>query len=120
MKRSAAARRSPSETWSPTSPSGSVTLPDGLKIFVFGVEAVASAPNRPSSEGPPMSEMIAGGVFQAIHGRPTKLENDIGRIFMSVTNACWCYSRWKYLSDGQHSFCSEHAKGSACPSNQRR
>ena len=74
MNCAAAARRSASETVRPSSPSGSVGVPDGLSTRVGGVPAMASAPNRPSSVGPLMSEMIAGGAFQAISGRRRKLD----------------------------------------------
>ncbi len=41
-----------------------------------GVPVTASAANMPSSSAPLMSEMIAGGAFQAINGRRRKLEGE--------------------------------------------
>ncbi len=47
-----------------------------------------------------MSEMIAGGAFQAISGRRRKLEGESSWSFMSLNNACWCSSRWMSVSLG--------------------
>src|SRR6185312_13800685 len=56
-----AARLVASSTVSPAPPSGSVTLPFGLKTVGLGVPPESSAPTRPSSVGPDMSERIAFG-----------------------------------------------------------
>src|SRR6185436_19306166 len=53
---------------SSSSPSGSVTPPLGLSTAVLESPEVATAPNRPSSDGPLMSERIAFGADQATHG----------------------------------------------------
>ncbi len=61
-----------------------------------------------------MSEMIAGGAFQAISGRRRKLEGDSSRLFMSVNSACWCSSRWRSVSLGAQRFSRVRASASAC------
>ena len=67
MKRATAARRSASETRQAASPSGQRhRRRSGFSTRVGGVPEIAIAPNRPSSVGPLMSEMIAGGAFHAI------------------------------------------------------
>src|SRR5262249_12106098 len=83
MKCATAARRSDSETLSPTSPSPRVTAPDGLSNLVGGVPPTASAPSMPSSAGPLRSDTSAGGVFQAIQGRRRRLDGDSSRLFIA-------------------------------------
>ena len=61
-----------------------------------------------------MSEMIAGGAFQAINGRRKKLDGDSSRLFMSLNSACWCSSRWMSVSLGAHRFSRVRASASAC------
>src|SRR5207245_9632810 len=88
-----AALRSASETVRPCPPAGRAIMPEGFSTRIGGVPEMASAPNSPSRVGPLMSEMIAGGAFQAIQGSRKKLEADSRRLFMAVNSACWCSVR---------------------------
>ena len=75
--------------------------------------ATASAANIPSSSGPLMSEMIAGGASQAISGSRKKLDGESNWFFMSVNRACWCSSRWMSVSLGAQRFSRVRASASA-------
>ena len=53
-----------------------MTAPVGLSTVGLAVPAVSSAPTRPSSDGPDMSERIAFGAAHETHGRRTNVSNE--------------------------------------------
>ena len=95
MKRATASRRrAASETVSPSPPSGQRDGPGRLQhVRRRRARDAPAPPNSPSSVGPLMSEMIAGGAFHAISGRRRKLDGESRRLFIALNSACWCSSR---------------------------
>ena len=101
MNRATSARRADSEIVSPSSPLGQGDLPGRLQHARGRRAGGGQRGEHPEQFRPLMSEMIAGGAFQAISGRRRKLDGDSSWDFMSVNSACWCSSRWMSVSPGR-------------------
>ena len=59
----------------------------------LAVPAVSSAPTRPSSDGPDMSERIAFGAAHETQGRRTKVSTDVTLSLIEPMIFCWRRAR---------------------------
>ena len=111
-RRAAWSRRRPSV---PAPPSGSVDAARRAAArSASPCPAVSSAPTRPSSDGPDMSERIAFGAAHATHGSRTNVSNDVTLSLIEPMIFCWRRARVRSFSRGLHSFLRVRASASAC------
>ncbi len=91
-----------------------MTVPVGFSTLGLAVPAVSSAPTRPSSVGPDMSERIAFGAAHATHGNRTKVSRLVTLSLIEPMIFCWRRARVRSDSFGLHSFLRVRASASAC------
>ena len=87
------AASSASSTVRPAPPSGSVSPPDGLSTSFLPLPPISSAPIRPSSVGPDMSDRIAFGAAHDTHGSRKNVSNDVTLSLIAARIFCWRRTR---------------------------
>ena len=107
---------SASSTVRPAPPSGSVIGAGrlGRDGGAVATPLVSSAPTRPSSDGPAMSERIAFGAAQETHGSRTNVSSEVTLSLIAPRIFCWRRARVRSFSRGLHSFLRVRASASAC------
>ena len=79
-----------------------------------GLPATVSAPNRPSSVGPLMSERSDFGAAHAISGNRMNANGDSSRDFIELMTFCWRCARVRSSSCLLQSLWRVRASASAC------